>query len=99
MEGDEPSFDWDELVPRIVHPLKVAIIEALLWIDTPLSASELDKVLGGRFGISLVSYHVTKLAEAEAITKVGERPVRGALQTFYFFPGQEWASRALRFSA
>ena len=94
MEGREPfQFDWSELVPRIVHPLKVAIVEALTWIDTPMSPTELNRVLYQQSDLSLVAYHVRKLAEAGVITIVGQRPVRGALQTFYFFPGRRWESR------
>lgn len=86
-EGDEPSFGWDALVSHIVHPLKVAIVEALLWLDQPLSASDLTKVIDDeKFGISHVSYHVTKLAKAGALRKVRQRQVRGAIEKFYFFP-------------
>ncbi len=89
MKDVEASFDWGALVPRIVHPLKVAIVEAVLWIDGPISASELEKVFEKRFSLSVVSYHMKKLAEAGVLAKVGERQVRGALQHFYFFsPGE-----------
>jgi hypothetical protein len=37
-EGGEP-FDWSALVPRVAHPLRVAIVEALLWIDRPLPST------------------------------------------------------------
>lgn len=86
VEGDEPDFDWAWLVPRLVHPIKVAIVEAMLWIDRPISASELEKVFDGEIGLGLVSYHMKELAKLGAIAKVGERQVRGALQNFYFFP-------------
>ncbi len=87
MEGDEPiQFDWEALVPYVVHPLKVAIIEALRRIGEPLSASELERIFLGVFGLSLVSYHLTKLAGMGAVEKVRTRHVRGAVQTFYFFP-------------
>jgi hypothetical protein len=86
IEGDELQFHWDELVPHFVHPLKVAIIEAMLWIDRPISASELARVFLEEFDLSLVSYHLNKLAATGALEQVGERQVRGALQRFYFFP-------------
>ena len=76
-------FAWEALIPRLVHPLKVTIIEALSWIDLPLSAKELDRLLDEEFGVSLVSYHVRRLAGVGAIEMVEQRPVRGALQTFY----------------
>ena len=84
--GGETRFRWDALVPHFVHPLKVAIIEATLWIERPLSASELAKVFLEEFDLSLVSYHLNKLAAAGVVEQVGERQVRGALQRFYYFP-------------
>lgn len=85
MEGGEP-FIWDALVPHIVHPLKVTIIEALHWIGEPLSASDLTKVIEDeRYGLSRVSYHMVKLAKAGALEVVHSRPVRGSLEKFYFF--------------
>lgn len=86
MPGDETRFDWAGLVPRFVHPLKVAIIEAMVWVDEPLSATDLTNAFLGEFHLSLVSYHLTGLAKAGAVEQVGERQVRGALQRFYFFP-------------
>ena len=85
--GDEPSqFDWAALVPLAVHAVRVAIIEALQWIDQPLSASQFQEVFDQEFSLSLISYHVKVLAEAGALDAVGSHQGRGALQTFYFFP-------------
>lgn len=85
MEGGEP-FTWDALVPHIVHPLKVAIVEALRWIGEPLSASDLTKVIEDeRYGLSHVSYHLLKLTRTGALEVVRSCPVRGSLEKFYFF--------------
>ncbi len=85
MVGDEP-FHWDLLVPYVVHPLKVSIIEALRWIDVPLSATDLTKVIEDeKFGLSHVSYHMVKLAEAGVVEVTGSRQVRGSIEKFYFF--------------
>ncbi len=82
----EERFAWDVLVPHIVHPLKVSIIEAMHWIDQPLSASDLTKVIDDEeYGLSHVSYHVVKLAKAGALEVVGQRYVRGSIEKFYFF--------------
>jgi hypothetical protein len=85
MAGGERSFDWDALVSRVVHPLKVATVEAMLWIDRPLSSSELTKLFGCQPEVEVghVAYHVRCLAEAGVLTKVRTRQVRGATQTFY----------------
>ena len=85
MKGSEP-FAWDGFVPYVVHPLQVSIVEAMQWIDEPLSASDLTKVIDDeRSGLSHVSYHVVKLAKTGLIEVVRTRPVRGSLEKFYFF--------------
>lgn len=82
-EGEQ--FDWLALVPLIAHPTKVAVIEAMAYIDRPLSATLLGEVFDWEWGLSRVSYHVTTLAKLGVLAKVGERPVRGAMEKFYFF--------------
>jgi len=79
----QPTFDWEALVPLLVHPVKVEIIEAMTWIGLPLSATDLDRILHGHVGVSLLSYHLRKLAEVGALKRVRREPVRGAVQTFY----------------
>lgn len=88
MEGGEAPFDWAALVPRIVHPLKVAIVEALLYLGQPLSASQLRDLFmePSCHYLSIVSYHARELEKAGVIEEAGSRQVRGATETFYFFP-------------
>jgi DNA-binding transcriptional ArsR family regulator len=76
-------FDWGALAPRLIHPMKVAIIEAIDCIGEPLSATDLRKVFDERFNLQAICYHLGKLAEAEVIEKVRQRQVRGALERFY----------------
>jgi hypothetical protein len=86
------QFDWSLLVPRTIHPLKVAIIEAMEWIGQPLAPSELvylvDELDNEKFGLSHVSYHMAKLRELGALKVVQTEPVRGAQKHFYWFPPQ-----------
>jgi DNA-binding transcriptional ArsR family regulator len=77
------SFDWEALVALLVHPVKVSIIEAMDWIGEPLSATDLDRLLKGQVGVSLISYHLRKLVELGVIKPVRKDTVRGAVQTFY----------------
>ena len=80
------QFDWEGLVSLLIHPVKVEIIEAMAWIGQPLSATDLDRILRCRVGVSLLSYHLRKLAELGAIDRVRQETVRGAVQTFYGLP-------------
>jgi hypothetical protein len=50
----------------MVHPTKVLVIEAVLWIDQPVPAAELVKVLDGTVGLAAVSYHLKSLVPPEA---------------------------------
>jgi hypothetical protein len=85
MKGGE-QFEWDVLVPHVIHPAKVAIIEALLWVDQPLSASDLAKLIGSdKCSLAHISYHLVQLAKAGALEVVRSRQVRGATEKFYFF--------------
>lgn len=85
METEAPGFDWAALIARLVHPTKVAIIEALSYLGQPLSATDLTKVFDEpkQLYLSLVSYHAKKLAKDGMLVVVGSRHVRGSLEQFY----------------
>ena len=85
MSGDELALDWSALVPRLVHPTKVAVIEAMNWIGRPLSATELESSFGGALSQSILSYHVNSLAKAGALALIDKQRVRGAWENFYYF--------------
>lgn len=85
-DAERPGYDWAELVPVLIHPIKVGIIEALWRIDRPLSATDLAAMFDGGVELSHVSYHVQSLAKARVIVKVAQRQSRGALQKFYRLP-------------
>lgn len=88
-------FNWDALIPISVHPIKVAIIEALQWIAVPLSPKELDRIFDEAFGVSLVSYHMRTLVEIGVAERVRQQAVRGAVQSFYTLATREPASPSL----
>ncbi|MFL5900120.1 MAG: hypothetical protein ACJ75S_02850 [Solirubrobacterales bacterium] len=79
------SLDWNALAMLLAHPTKALIIEAMGWIDRPLSASDLALVFDGALGLSVVSYHVTTLAGYGILTKVEKQQVRGAWKSLYVF--------------
>ncbi len=93
--GESWRFSWDSLVPYLVHPVKVAIIEAMEWIEVPVSPRELDRIFDEEFGLSLVAYHMRTLADVGVVEKVRQQSVRGALQTFYSLSAKEPASPSL----
>jgi hypothetical protein len=70
-------------VPHFLHPVKVAVLEAFMWMDQPLSPKELDLLFDQGDGVSLVAYHVRSLADACILEKARQKTVRGAVQTFY----------------
>ncbi len=51
-----------------------------------MSASQLREVFDHEFGLSLIAYHIEELVKTGVIEKVSTQQVRGATQTFYFFP-------------
>lgn len=81
--GAGPAFDWAALVPQVVHPDKVAIIEAMFFVDLPMSALDLHFALDSECALSHTAYHVRVLADFGAIRKVSQRQRRGATQKFY----------------
>lgn len=83
MMGDERQFDWESLVPQVVDPTKVAIVEAMHWIRFPLSALELSRVFDDEHQLSLVAYHLDTLASLGVVKQIGTRSVDGAIRRFY----------------
>lgn len=90
------------------HPVRIRIIEVLTERG-PLSptdivngqlCSDLESVRSKTYEqqVSHISYHCRKLEEAELVTLVRRRPVRGATEHFYsanqeaVFSDEDWAS-------
>lgn len=85
--GESLPFDWGALVPLVVHPMRVAIIEALCWIGEPLSAIDFARLFADQnFSTSYISYHLSELGKTGVLLQVETRQVRGATKKFYFFP-------------
>ena len=88
--GDYPFPGWEPFLPHLVHPLKVAIVEALLWIGEPLSAVQFGKVfrgVGDGFRESNVRYHLRHLSEVGVLERVCDdscSQARSRERLFYF---------------
>lgn len=78
-----PGFDWAGLVALTVHPLKVAIVEALLWLGEPLSAAELTEMGEGDYNIDNVIYHAGKLTTLGVLEFTETQRDREARGRFY----------------
>jgi hypothetical protein len=73
---------WQTCVSHVLHPVKVAIIEAHLWIGQPLSAKDLERLFDyDPYYLATVSYHCNKLAEIEVLSLLEKRPVRGVVES------------------
>lgn len=94
--GDEP-MQWEKLVPLVLHPIKVATIEALIWIEEPLSAVDVDRMHGETLGIPTAAYHLRSLASSLRVLRLyDEEAVRGANRKLYYFRRRTPASRRRR---
>lgn len=82
-------FSWEVFVPRLVHPVKVAIIEAMLWIGQPVSAKQLELSFDAeKYYLSLISHHAKHLSDLGVIEILGWAPVvgKGVTEKFYWWP-------------
>ena len=73
--GEEQIDDswWAGLVGRVLHPIQVQIIEALRWIDQPLSVGEFVEIAEGELQCSVFIRHIRRLSKLGAI-ELAERP-------------------------
>jgi len=88
--GDE-CFPWGSLVSRFLHPIQVAAIEAMAWIELPISPSDVSSMLDGEYSASHVAYHVKALFDRGFLELVDIEPVRGATRHLYVLaPESKW---------
>ncbi len=81
------SWDWANVVP-LVHPVKVAIIEAMLWVGEPMSAVDIDRMHEASPGLTTVSYHLRNLALEFSILELHTKELVGAAwKRLYFLKG------------
>lgn len=64
---DTAGFCWAALVARALHPVDVQIIEALRWIEQPLSADDLTQLFDGEPSWAVVGHHIRRLSKLDAI--------------------------------
>jgi hypothetical protein len=86
MGGQSDQFDWGFLVPRVIHPMQVGIIEAISYVGIPLSAADLRRSFGENLSVSHISYHVSSLAKVGALVLAEEHQPRGRFASYYEIP-------------
>jgi DNA-binding transcriptional ArsR family regulator len=64
-EIETEELEWDRLVALVLHPTKVAIIETIRRVGSPMSANDLRESYGlPEAALSGISYHLDKLVKA-----------------------------------
>lgn len=81
---------WESYIPLFVHPVKVAIVEALSYIGEPLSVPQLGKLLRGtglRVSEQKVRFHLKCLIEIGMLEVTTSIPVEGrnVCEHYHFF--------------
>jgi hypothetical protein len=83
-EREVPPIKWACMIERFIHPAKVEIVEALVWIGQPLSGTELRKILGRkRYSLGTLIYHLEALRDIGVVHVAGVRAARGAREVYY----------------
>ena len=78
------EFDWERVVPRIVNPTKVAIIELLRHDQRPLSAARMRRLITEvRASQAQMNYHCETLLKAEVLEEVSAPPDAAANERFF----------------
>ena len=88
MKSGDDGYGWNAVASQLagsLHPTRLAIIEAILWIGEPVSPAQLSKSFFDRPSLTDVAYHARALRECGLLTLVDQRPVRGSVEHFYFF--------------
>lgn len=78
----QASVNWERVARATVHPLKIAVLDALAERGgEKRSPNELAIQFGE--SVNTVAYHVRSLADAGLIKCVDTRQKRGATEHFY----------------
>jgi len=74
---------WEAAFFSLLHPVQIAVVEALGWTGEPMSSRLLFEVLGGAWPLGTVGYHVHRLALTGVLEERYREPVRGVTEHFY----------------
>lgn len=74
---------WASLVARVLHPAQVQIIEALLWIDQPLSPADLARIFDEKPGWQVLVHQLRGLTRLDVIALAETPTKRNAMDITY----------------
>ena len=100
--GDEHPHVWTELLPRLINPVQLLIIKALLGSGQPLSATELEERFEDpELYRSRLAYHLKMLQEGGVLEQVERRRGPGTREEsrFFFLPPSKGARATSRSAA
>jgi predicted transcriptional regulator len=80
---DTPTPAWSTALFSLIHPVKVAAVEAFLWTGEPMSALAVHESLARTWSFGTVAYHVRRLAETGVLVERFVEPRSGAYERFY----------------
>ncbi|HEX6781570.1 MAG TPA: hypothetical protein VF125_06000 [Solirubrobacterales bacterium] len=84
------EFDWERVVPRIVNPTKIAIINLLRRERRPLSAAKMRRLTTEvEVTQAQMNYHCDTLLKAEVLEEVSAPPTAAANERFFCLAPQE----------
>ena len=78
----QPAPAFASAIYGLLHPAQVAIVEALLWIDRPLSATRLAACLGA-WPANALNHHVRRFAAVGVLVPTHTELCRGTAENFY----------------
>jgi hypothetical protein len=88
--GGGDGFDWSAVVPRIVNPTKIAIIELLCCERRPLSATRMRNLLDDpELTVGRLDYHCKTLLNSGVLKLAGKVPRGAANESFYLLATQK----------
>lgn len=83
-------YIWTSLVPRLVHPTKLAIVEALVEVGTPQSVDDLSpKLLEVDRNPGAIRYHARYMVEAGTLELTSTQIKDGEEAPLLYFPSSE----------
>jgi hypothetical protein len=81
-QAEDPPA-WITALYSLHHPIVITVMEALLWIGEPLSATAIAKMSSGEWSSGTISHHFVRLAERGVVEKRYERPRLGVSEHYY----------------